>query len=121
MDLRLELNASAGEVCDPSDGMTVMITPPIGEGYWWARVPVGGGQAIVAFPKFTTIGIGFQREEDWNANLPYSSPAEEIFDHIKHNRGDCEATRAQCIEAIRILQAWAKGVRPQGSERGGES
>ncbi len=94
------------------NGAQILVTPPINEEFWWARVAVGGGQALVCFPKFHTIGIGFQREKDWNTNLPYTSSAEEIYDHIKHNRGRCQASRAECIAAIELLQEWAQEWLP---------
>jgi hypothetical protein len=81
-----------------------MLTPPISDDYWAYRVRVADGQAIVAFPKFGVIGIGFAVEEDWNTNLPSDSSAETIYDHIEHNRGDESITRETCIEAIRMIQ-----------------
>ncbi len=82
----------------------VMITPPLDENYWLLRVQLSENQALVCFPKFDTYGIGFQYEEDWNTNLPYVQDANEIYDHIEHNKGDTLITRAQCIEAIYILK-----------------
>lgn len=80
------------------------ITPPIDENYWVLRVPVSDTQAIVAFPKFFTLGIGFQKEEDWNTNLPYKCDADEIYNHIAHNKGSAKIKKETCIEAIRIIQ-----------------
>lgn len=108
MKLQLEARAS---LADPSEGSRVMVTPPITEDYWLARVQVGGGQALVAFPKFGTIGIGFAQEEDWNTNLPYTSPAAGIWNHIKHNRGAATATEAECLQAISMLSLWAQAYR----------
>jgi hypothetical protein len=82
-----------------------MLTPPVGEDYWAYRVRVGDGQAIVAFPKFMTIGVGFAKEEDWNTNLPWTTAAKEIFDHISHNKGDDSITDADCVRAIEMIQA----------------
>lgn len=82
----------------------VMITPPISEDYWAYRVRVADGQAIVGFPKFSTIGIGFAVEEDWNTNLPYDCSAEQIYEHIEHNRGNESISRETCIAAIRLIQ-----------------
>lgn len=87
---------------------TVVVTPPLDENYWLARVSLTDKQAIVCFPKFGTIGIGFQHEEDWNTNLPYTCEAEEIWNHIKHNKADKRITRAMGLEAIRKLQQVAK-------------
>ena len=82
------------------------MTPPIGEEYWLYRVPLSEKQAIIAFPKFGTIGIGFQKEEeDWNTNLPYSCTAEEIFNHISPNKGSEAISDEDCILAIRLIQS----------------
>ena len=69
------------------------------------RVKLSETQAIVGFPKYSTIGIGFAQEEDWNTNLPWTTQAEEIFAHIAHNKGDSAISDEQCIEAIRMIQA----------------
>ncbi|MEW1548417.1 hypothetical protein [Streptomyces tsukubensis] len=81
------------------------LTPPISEDYWAYRVRVADGQAILGFPKFLTIGIGFAVEVDWNTNLPYTCTAEQIYEHIQHNRGDDAITRETCLDAIRLIQA----------------
>ena len=89
-------------------GMGVaMVTPEIDEDYWLFRVKVSDKQAIVGFPKFCTVGIGFQAEEDWNTNLPYTCKAEEIMDHIGHNKGDASIPAELCVEAIRMIQPLA--------------
>lgn len=98
MKLELQINGTHGKT--PTG--RVMITPPINEDYWLYRVAVSDKQAIVGFSKFGIIGIGFQHEEDWNTNLPSSSSAEAIYDHIKHNRLDAE--KETCIAAIRLIQ-----------------
>jgi hypothetical protein len=82
----------------------IMITPPIDEDYWLFRVGVSDTQGIVCFPKFCTFGIGFQVEEDWNTNLPYTCDAKEIYNHIKCNKGDAKISAATCIEAIKMIQ-----------------
>lgn len=66
---------------NPPIGGVIMITPALNEDYWAYRVRLSEKQAIVGFPKFGTIGIGFAVEDDdWNTNLPYSGcSAEEIF------------------------------------------
>lgn len=62
-------------------------------------------QALIAFPKFTTIAIGFAVEEDdWNTNLPYTCDAEEIYNHIKVNKKYKEIKKKDCIKAIQLLQ-----------------
>ena len=118
MSRAVTVEVNARTVTDPTAGGVptaagvLMITPPITEDYWLARVPLGGGQAIVCFPKFMTIGIGFQRETDWNTNLPYSCPDEEIYEHIKHNQGRrCRASKAVVLDAIRLIQAWAAAYK----------
>ena len=108
--MQLQVNANTVKDRDPIralGGGTILITPPISEGFWLARVPVSLTQAVVAFPKFGLIGIGFQHEEDWNTNLPASCSAVEIYDHIKHNK-NCRATRKECIAAIELLREWAR-------------
>jgi hypothetical protein len=82
----------------------VMFTPPIGEDFWIMRVPLTDKQAIVTFPKFGTYGIGFQVEEDWNTNLPYTCDKEEIYNHIEYNKGDDSISKEDCINAIDLLQ-----------------
>lgn len=101
MDLKLEIKGQEDKT--PVVG-PAMITPPINEDYWAYRVKVGETQAIVGFPKFMTIGVGFAVEEDWNTNLPYTCDAVEIYDRIAHNKGDDAISREDCIAAIRMIQ-----------------
>jgi len=84
---------------------SLAITPGIGEDYWTYRVHLFKDQYLLAFPKFWTVGIGFAQEEDWNTNLPYSCEAEEIKEHIKHNRKYDEITDGMIVEAIKLLQS----------------
>lgn len=86
------------------NGGLLVATPPIDETYWAYRVRLSETQAIVGFPKFGTVGIGFALEEDWNTNLPYTTEAETIFGHIAHNKGDDSISDEDCIEAIRLIQ-----------------
>jgi hypothetical protein len=86
----------------------LMLTPPIDEDYWSFRVKLSDAQAIVGFPKFGTIGVGFAQEEDWNTNFPYTCTAEEIYGHIEHNKADDSISREDCIAAIRIVQEAAR-------------
>jgi hypothetical protein len=81
---------------------------------WLFRVDLNGSQAIVGFPKFCTVGVGFLVEEDWNTNLPYKCLAEEIWNHIKHNKGDDSISDEDCVEAIRLIQAAAKLYEEKG-------
>lgn len=87
-----------------SGGGTVLFTPPIDEDYWKYRVKLSETQAIVGFPKFGTVGIGFAVEEDWNTNLPYTCSTDDILSHILHNKGDDAITVTDCLEAIKMVQ-----------------
>lgn len=90
----------------------ISITPSIDEDYWEYRVIVGEHQAVVGFPKFSTIGIGFAVEdEDWNVNLPYSIETNDIWNHIKKNKGDDSIPDEWCIEAIKLIQTAARKDR----------
>lgn len=93
-------------------GAVMLVTPQIDENYWLLRVRLSETQAVVAFPKFGTIGIGFAREEDWNTNLPYTSTAEQIYEHIKHNKCDASIRKPRVIAAIRALQARIAELKP---------
>jgi hypothetical protein len=96
------------ETKDQPDGTVrlpgMMLTPKIGGDYWMYRVVLSGGQAVVGFPKFDTVGIGFAAETDWNTNLPHTCDADVIFDHIRHNKGDESIPDEDCIAAIRMIQ-----------------
>jgi hypothetical protein len=82
----------------------IAITPKISEDYWAYRVVLSEKQAILGFPKFSTIGIGFAEEKDWNSNLPYECNTEHIFRHIQHNKGDASISDDDVLEAIRLVQ-----------------
>ena len=105
MELVLERKGQErlGEIAGDAGG-GIAITPPIDEDYWAYRVRLSETQAIVGFPKFFTVGIGFAHEEDWNTNLPYTCDATEIYEHIAHNKGDDSISREDCIAAIRLVQ-----------------
>lgn len=80
MNLEIQINPRA--IKDPTRalaGKGILLCPPIDEDFWLYRVPVSERQAIVGFPKFCVIGIGFQHEEDWNRNLPSSCDAVIIY------------------------------------------
>jgi hypothetical protein len=82
-----------------------IMTPPIDKDYWRYRVKVSDRQAIIGFPKFGVIGIGFAVEDaDWNTNLPSSCDAEDIYRHIKCNKGDAGISAEDCVAAIRLIQ-----------------
>ena len=89
---------------DKEGRIVATMTPPIDEDYWAYRVKLSETQAIVGFPKFGTIGIGFAVEEDWNTNLPYQSETDAIFNHIAHNKGDDSISDDDVREAIRLVQ-----------------
>jgi len=93
-----------GEVTFKAENNTVMITPPIDEYYWTFKIPLHKEQALVAFHKFGTLGIGFAIEDDWNTNLPYTCDTNKIADHIWHNRKYPQITKKILIEAIEILK-----------------
>jgi hypothetical protein len=90
----------------------VEITPPIDEEYWAYRVRLSEKQAIVGFPKFGTIGIGFAVEDDdWNTNLPYTCAAEDIRDHIACNKGDEAISDEDVLQAIEMVRQAAIEAR----------
>lgn len=93
-----------GQPSETAEIGSLLLAPPIDEDYWAWRVRLSDRQAIVGFPKFTTIGIGFAVEDDWNTNLPYTCPAEQIYDHIAHNKGDDAISAGDCLAAIRLIQ-----------------
>ena len=112
----LVLEVNAGADFTPAQlgllGGGLMMTPAVGdESFWLFRVKLSDTQAIVGFPKFTTIGIGFAKEEDWNTNLPFRCSAKEIFDHIGHNKGDDSIADARCIEAIEMVRVAAAKLK----------
>ena len=109
-DLTLEVRGQENETAFPGP---IMLTPAVDEDYWQYRVRLSGTQAILGFPKFMTIGIGFAQEEDWNTNLPYTCEAEQIYDHIAHNKGDDAIAREDCLAAIRLVQEAAARDRSE--------
>jgi hypothetical protein len=88
-----------------------MLTPAIDEDYWTYRVRLSNKQAVVGFPKFMTIGIGFAVEEDWNTNLPYTCGTDKIAEHIAHNKGDDSISDEDVRAAIALVQAAAREDR----------
>jgi len=86
----------------------IMVTPPLDDDYWVFRIKLHKDQALIAFPKFGLIGIGFAQETNWNTNLPSSCETEIIYNHIKENKKYKQITKKKCIEAIEILQKAAK-------------
>lgn len=108
MTLTLEMKPQADETVHIGPAM---LPPPIDGDYWLFRVRLSDKQAIVGFPKFTTIGIGFAVEEDWNTNLPYTCSAKQIYHHIKHNKGDRSISWRDCVKAIIMIQGAAIALR----------
>jgi len=82
----------------------ISVTPPIDETYWLYRVKLYKDQAIIGFPKFCQVGIGFAQEEDWNTNLPSCCDTEQIFNHIKKNKKYDEIDDKDCLKAIEIIK-----------------
>lgn len=97
-----------------AQGARIAITPAIGEDFWAFRVKLSDTQAILGFPKFFTIGIGFAQESNWNTNLPYTCDAEKIFGHIEENKGDDNIPDSDCLKAIRLIQAAAATIQSGG-------
>lgn len=115
MELILERKEQANRtVSIPLGGGTVMEVGPTGsEQYWEYRVKVSEDQAIVGFPKYSTIGIGFAVEKDWNSNLPFRViSAEKIAKHIDRNRpkGMRRALVVRAIQMVREAAAKDRGV-----------
>lgn len=109
MSLTLERKTEADRTTTYGSGsVSVSLTPMIDEGYWTYRVRLSDSQAVVGFPKFGTIGVGFAVEGDWNTNLPYTCGAEEIRDHILHNKGDDSIADESVLDAIRLVQEAAR-------------
>jgi hypothetical protein len=102
--LHLEINKNMIKEPQPLEDKGILMTPPIDENYWLFRVKLHKNQAIVGFPKFCTIGIGFAQEEDWNTNLPYDCNTEEIYNHIRHNKKYKSIKKEDCLKAIKMIQ-----------------
>ncbi len=96
--------------CDfvtPNGGI-ISVTTNISEDYWVFRVKLYKDQAILTFPKFFQMGVGFAQEKKWNKNSPSSFTAERIYKHIKANKKYRAITEAQCIEAINLIKEACK-------------
>ncbi|MBX2986709.1 MAG: hypothetical protein KF802_02330 [Bdellovibrionaceae bacterium] len=106
--LKLEVNESVKDVVknnDDSGGLQVLFTPFLKSEDALFRVKVSKNNAVLGFSKFDTIGIGFEKEKDWNTNLPFHCWTDQIYNHIKHNgRG---IPKAKVISAIALIQAAA--------------
>lgn len=95
---------------------SLVVTPPLDEDYWLFRVKLHNDQAMLGFPKFGVIGVGFAQEEDWNTNLPSGCDADKIYKHIKHNKKYDEITDEMCLEAIKLIQDAANAL--SGEKKG---
>jgi hypothetical protein len=85
-DLKLESRAQINKTLETAK---FMLAPLVNEDYWLFRVKVSETQAVVGFPKFNMIGIGFAREDkDWNTNLPYGCGTDAIVHHIRDNNDE---------------------------------
>jgi hypothetical protein len=101
--MELETNSKPLVNHQPLPG--VSFAPIVTPDYWLFRVKLSETQAVLAFPKFGIVGIGFAVEkEDWNTNLPFNCPTREIYRHIEKNKGDPAITEDDCLKAIRMLQ-----------------
>jgi hypothetical protein len=100
---------------DGSSGVVVpgiMMTPDINEDYWMYRVKLSDKQAVLAFPKFGTIGCGFAVEEDWNTNLPIACQVDDIFAHIARNKGDDSIPDERVKQAIGMIRDAVREADP---------
>jgi hypothetical protein len=86
----------------------IMFTPAINQDYYIMRVVLYKDQALVAFPKFSLIGVGFAIESDWNTNLPYQTETERLYEHIKVNKKYRAITKQTCLEGLKLLQEACK-------------
>ena len=91
-----------------TNGGLIMFTPSINSEYYIMRVVLYKDQALVAFPKFGLIGIGFAIESDWNTNLPYQVEAERLYRHIRCNKKYRAITKQTCLEGLKLLQEACK-------------
>jgi len=113
--LKVEINetfARTNDIIPLGKNINIMVTPlGLNEDYWLFRVRLHEDQAIVGFPKFTTVAIGFAKEEaSWNTNLPYTYDATIIYEHIKKNKKYDEIADEQCLEAIKMIQQALKDI-----------
>jgi hypothetical protein len=129
MKLRLEYNDkcedATGLMLHPTDegGDLFLICPDVGPEYWVFRVKLVKDQAIVAFPKFGLLGIGFAEEgENWNCNLPIDcrhtdEDFAEIWHHIKRNKKYPSITKKMVIEALKLIRkAYDRFGAPRSNE-----
>jgi hypothetical protein len=102
-ELQLERKNQPNETGVLAGGL-VMMTPNICPEYWEYRVVLSPYQAVLGFPKFGTVGIGFADEEDWNTNLPYGIRTAITVRHICHNAGGDSITPVMIAEAVELVR-----------------
>jgi hypothetical protein len=97
----------------------IFMSPVVEEEYWSYRVRLSATQAVVGFPKYSGIGIGFAVEEDYNVNLPYSTHESDIFWHIIRNKGDDSIPDDDVRAAISMIRSAVIADRagPEQDER----
>ena len=115
MQLKLEVKEGAVIDSQPLEHLGVIMTPSAlkhdQDNYWLFRVMVSEKQAVVAFPKFGVIGVGFLVEDDdWNTNLPANTDTVALYQHIEVNKGDVPAETV--IRAITMIQEACEKVIP---------
>lgn len=103
MELALERRTEQNQTAEVLGGAAA-ICPPVNEDYWAYRVRLSETQAVLGFPKYSTVGIGFAVEEDWNTNLPFTCDTTQIFEHIRHNKGDDSIEDDAVVAAIRLIR-----------------
>lgn len=117
MQLKLERKDQVnktGVAVDSNDEPVAMFTPPIDADYWTYRVIVGEGQAVLGFPKFGTLGIGFAVEKyDWNRNLPATSGVDRVTEWILPNKGDDHIPDEWVRQAVALIIEADKIARPE--------
>jgi hypothetical protein len=92
-----------------------IIAPIVDDDYWSYRVVLSPKQAVLGFPKFFTVGIGFAVEDaDWNVNLPYLEDTDKILAHILKNKGDDTIPDADVRAAIVLIQEAAREDKAAG-------
>lgn len=104
--------------CIEVGATVIMFTPAISEDYWIMRIKLFRNQALVAFPKFGLIGVGFAVEKgSWNTNLPYQTPADHLYRHIECNKKYDQITKEHCLKAIKMLQAACANYEKEQKEK----
>lgn len=81
---------------------------------WLFRVKVSDGQAVIGYPRLSTIGVGFavESDDDFGVDAPYDLGVEEIWAAIRVNAGGVPEGLA--VQAIRIVADAAAEARSYG-------